>query len=224
MKGVYGIKAELPAIGGFEGSGTIIEAGPGMFNSFLKGRRVSCIAAPGKSGTWAEYMVTKSNYCAKLKDHFSFDQGATFFINPMTAQMFTEKISAGKHKAAIQTAAASSLGKMMVKWGERNKFPIINIVRRAEQVEMLKKLGSIYILNSTSLKFKEELSDLCKLLQPTIAFDAVSGELTGIIMNAMPDNSIHYVYGALSGQDISGINTRGLYFGNKLLGGLWLTS
>lgn len=169
-------------------------------------------------------MVTSAKHCVKIGTNISFDQGACFFVNPFTAVMFAEVISTGKHRAAVHTAAASALGKMMVRWSTENNYPLINVVRRPEQVETLKEIGAKYVLNSSDPNFNDDLTRLCKELAATVAFDAVGGELTGILMTSLCENSVTYVYGALSQQNCSLINPGNLIFERKRLEGLWLTT
>src|SRR5512146_1087512 len=60
VQGLYGFKKPLPAVPGFEGSGTVVAAGPGFMPRMMMGRRVACAAADPKiaGGMWAEYLVT----------------------------------------------------------------------------------------------------------------------------------------------------------------------
>ncbi|CAG9327542.1 unnamed protein product [Blepharisma stoltei] len=224
IRGLYGnSNPVLPIVPGFEGSGIVIQNGGGFIGWTLLGKRVACAMTPKMGGTWAEYMVTSAKHCVKLNDQITFDQGACFFVNPMTAVMFADVIYQGKHKAAIHTAAASQLGKMMVRWSVENNYPIINIVRRQEQVETLKNLGAKFVLNSSEPTFEEELRALAKELNATIAFDAIGGNITGTLLNLMPETSIVYLYGALSLEACGNINPVGLICEKKKLEGLWLT-
>ena len=87
---------------------------------------------------------------------------------------------------------------MIVKLCKDENLPIINIVRRTEQVDLLKELGAEHILNSSEPDFLEKLGDLAKSLKATVCFEAVAGELTGQVLSKMPFKSICYLYGLLS--------------------------
>ena len=105
---------------------------------------------------------------------------------------------------------------------DHEKIPIINIVRRPEQEASLREIGAEHVLNSNSENFQEELTKLSVNLNATVAFDCVSGEMTGILVNCMCENSVVYVYGSLSKEPIKGINPSAIIFNNKRVEGLWL--
>jgi NADPH:quinone reductase len=201
IRGLYGFKKPLPAVPGFEGSGTVVEAGAGMMPRFLEGRRVACAAADPKvtGGMWAEYVVTSAQFCIPLRKNVDLEQGAALVINPITAWGLMHEARRGRHHAVVQTAAASALGRMIVRLGKRFSIPIINVVRRSEQVELLRGgLGAEYVVNSSEPEFDKRLRELCHQLGASIGFDAVAGETSAIVLRAQPHGSRLLVYGALS--------------------------
>ena len=224
IRGLYGFKKPLPAIPGFEGSGTVVEAGAGIMPRLLKGRRVACAAADPKvtGGMWAEYVVTSAQWYAELRKHVDLEQGAALLINPMTAWGLMHEARCGGHRAVVQTAAASALGRMIIRLGKRFSIPVINVVRRAEQVELLRGLGAEYVLNSSEPEFNERLRELCHQLGASIGFDAVAGEMSGIVLRAQPRGSRLLVYGGLSLQP-NQADPASLIFEGKQLEGFWLT-
>jgi NADPH:quinone reductase len=224
IQGLYGFKKPLPTIPGFEGSGTVVESGPGMMPRFLKGRRVACAAADPKitSGMWAEYVVTSAQFCMPLRKDVDLEQGAALLVNPITAWALMEEARRGSHRAAVQTAAASALGRMIVRLGKKFSLPVINVVRRAEQVELLRREGAEHVVNSSEPGFENQLRDLCHQLGATIGFDAVSGEMSAIMLRAQPRGGRLLVYGGLSLQ-ASQADPGSLIFESKRLEGFWLS-
>ena len=224
IRGLYGFKKPLPAIPGFEGSGTVLETGSGMMAGFLKGKRVACHAsAPNiAGGTWAEYLVTSANACVPLRKEVDMEQGATMLINPLTAWALVEEARRGGHPALVQTAAASALGRMVVRLARTFSIPVINIVRRSEQVELLREMGEQHVLNSSEPDFDSRLHELCQRLNASIAFDAVAGETTLRVLRALPKGSRLLVYGALSLQPCV-VDPGSLIFEQKRVAGFWLT-
>lgn len=222
MRGLYGIKKKLPVVPGFEGSGTVIQCGSAV-KQIQPGMSVSCTAPIMGDGTYAQYMHTSEENCIPLIKNVSLEQGATFFVNPLTAWAMVGLAEEGNHRAIIQTAAASALGKMIQKLCARKNIEVINIVRRQEQVETLQAMGSQYILNSTDAKFLRDLKRMAKKLQATYFLDAVAGELAFEILTAMPYGSQALVYGALSEQNIP-VNAGIMLFQKKTLSGFWLSS
>ena len=184
---------------GLEGSGLVVAAGSGWYARTLIGKRVTCGALDNGNGSWAEYMVTSAFRCIPLQKQVSLEQGATLLVNPLTAWAMVDKIKKDHHPAAIQTAAASVLGQMVVRLARSTGIPLINVVRRPDQVALLKELGAEYVLDSTQSDFDERLKELCERLNATLAFEAVGGELTGRILKAMPAGSELTICGRLSG-------------------------
>jgi len=225
IRGLYGFKKPLPATPGFEGSGTAVEAGSGMMARFLKGRRVACAAADPNvaGGMWAEYVVTSAQLCVPLSKRVDMEQGATMLVNPLTAWALMEEARLGRHRAVVQTAAASALGRMLVRLGRRFSVPIINVVRRAEQAELLRKMGADHVLNTSDADFDASLEDLCHKLGATMGFDAVAGEMSARVLRAQPRGSRLLVYGALS-LEASQVDPASLIFEGKRAEGFWLTA
>ena len=91
---------------------------------------------------------------------------------------------------------------MLVILARQYNIPLINIVRKEEQVKLLKEMGAEHVLNSSEPDFDKELSKLVKRLNATVCFEAISGTATGQIMKAMPPKSISIVYGLLSEEKI----------------------
>src|SRR5262249_19243046 len=117
IRGFYGFKKPLAAVPGFEGSGTVVEAGTGLMSRFLNGRRVACAAADPKvtGGMWAEYVVTPAQFCMPLRNNVDSEQGAALLINPLTAWALMGEARHGGHPAVVQTAAARALGGRIVR-------------------------------------------------------------------------------------------------------------
>ncbi|MBL8603641.1 MAG: zinc-binding dehydrogenase [Myxococcales bacterium] len=219
LRGVYGTRRPLPTVPGFEGVGVVVSAG-GPLGRLLVGRRVAT-STQQSDGTWAEYMLASALGCVPLRDRISDDQGASFLINPFSAFGLFDTARRDGHKAAIHTAAASALGRMLVHISRRERFPMVHVVRRAAQVELLRGLGAEHVLDSSEADFQSKLHALAAQLNATAAFDAVAGPMSGILLHAMPRNSEVYVYGALS-EAHAQFDPRDLIFEGKKVRGWWL--
>jgi NADPH:quinone reductase-like Zn-dependent oxidoreductase len=218
MEGAYGVRKALPVVPGFEGSGIVVAAGPGLMGKFIRGKRVACLAPETGDGTWAEYMVAEARRCIPLRPYVTLEQGAMMVVNPWTAWALVDMARRGKHPAAVHTAAASALGRMMLRLGLRFGYPIVHVVRRAEQAELLRNLGAKHVLDSTQPDFDARLKDLCRSLGATVAFDPVAGEMTGRVLSAMPRGSRAVVYGSLSGQPCTVRADQFIYEGKRVEG------
>jgi len=221
LRGRYGIRKTLPTIPGFEGSGLVVAAGEGVYARALLGRRVACAASSG-DGTWAEYMVTRASACLPLLPHVSYMGGAMLIVNPLSAIALLDIARRGGHRAVVHTAAASALGRALVRLAQPRGPVLVNIVRRAEQVAILRDLGATYILDSSGPDFDRQLAETCAALHVTLAFDAIAGETTGRLLRAMPPGGRVLVYGALS-EEACQIDPSEFIFRRQQAGGFWLS-
>lgn len=220
IQGRYGVRKPLPTVPGFEGSGTVVAVGEGLSEESWVGKRVACFANEG-DGTWAEYMVTMPESCLPLPDNVSDEQGAMALVNPLTAYALMGKAQSMGVPAVVQTAAASALGKMIVRLGQRMEMGVINVVRRDGQIGELQAVDAQYILSSAEPTFEKHLREVCRQLDARLAFDAVGGELTGRVLRAMPNGGHIIVYGGLADAPCE-IGVDQLIFRGKSVAGFWL--
>ena len=213
----------LPVTPGNEGSGTVVAAGTGFLPNFMLGKRVACIRRGNGDGTWAEYMFTKASLCIPLGKNVSLERGASLLVNPMTAAVFFELIKQGKHAAFVNTAAASQLGRMLVRMAHKRGIPIINVVRRSEQADLLRALGADYVLVSTEADFDQKLTELARRLHATLILDAISGEFTQRLIDASPVGSTLLLYSNLS-QSPAKVNPNSLWYYNRRVEGFHLST
>jgi len=221
IQGKY-IKKLLPVIGGFEGAGTVVAVGADLVAEQWIGKRVHCLSAEG-DGTWAAYMLTKAANCVPLDDSIDFEQGAMLVVNPLTAWALLDSVRSQNGTAVVQTAAASALGKMINRLGARWNIQVINVVRRPEQVAELRAMGAEHTLSSEDADFDQQLRELCHTAGAKRAFDAVGGELTGRVLQAMPSGSRITVFGGLSEQPCL-IPVDQFIMRNKVVDGFWLST
>jgi NADPH:quinone reductase-like Zn-dependent oxidoreductase len=202
LQGSYGFRTPFPIVPGLEGSGTVIAAGSGLLPRFYLGRRVACGTAEASGGTWAEYMVTSATTCFPLAKKLSLEQGATLIVNPMTALAFFDIARRGRHRAIVSNAAAGALGRMILRLGQTYHIPVVHLVRRQEQVELLRSLGGEHVLNSQDPDFVDRLRTVSSQLQATLILDPVAGTQARQLLDAAPAGSTVLVYGRMSGEGL----------------------
>ncbi len=224
LQGLYGVTKTMPAVPGWEGAGEVVKSGGGFKAWMLQGKRAAFAGQKDADGTWAEYYIADADSCIPLKAEVSYAQGASLLINPLTAYGLVEQAIRGNHRGIVQTAAASQLGRMVNKICIDKNIPLINILRREEQCELLRSLGASVTLNSESPDFEDQLRAEVKKHHATIGFDAVGGAMSGTVLNALDEGGKVLVYGALSGDACGELSPLELIFKNKGLEGFWLTS
>ena len=166
---------------GTEGSGTVIAAGASPAAQALAGKVVAAT-----SGMFATHRKLPVAAVRELPPGTAAEDGASSFVNPMTALSFVETMRAEHHKAIVHTAAASNLGQMLVKICASDRVPLVNIVRRPAHVEQLRALGAEHVLDSSTPTFREDLVAAIAATGATLCFDAIGGgTLGGQILDAM---------------------------------------
>jgi NADPH:quinone reductase-like Zn-dependent oxidoreductase len=167
---------------GNEGAGVVIRTGTSGAAKALMGKTVSMIGG----AMYSQYRNIKVSDCLELPEGTTAAEGASWFVNPFTALGMTETMRREGHKALVHTAAASNLGQMLNKICIKDGIGLVNIVRKAEQAEILHKIGAKYVVDSSSPAFMSELTDALAETGATIAFDAIGGgKLAGQILTCM---------------------------------------
>ena len=166
QKGRHGLR--LPV--GNEGAGTVIAAGEGEAAQALVGQRVACV--PGNA--YSQYCLAEAAMCLPLGD-MSAKEGASAFVNPMTALGFVETARMEGQSAIIHTAAASNLGQMLVRICQEDAIPLVNIVRKSEHVDLLAGMGATHIVNSSDDDFMHQLSGAIEATGAFLGFDPIGG-------------------------------------------------
>lgn len=221
LLGLYAYRKELPCVPGIEASGTVVEAGRGLVGRRLVGKRVACAASESGEGTWAQYAVVRALHCLPLPARVTDHQGAMALVNPLTAWGLMEAARKRRARAVVNTAAASALGRMILRLSKRFGIEVAHVVRREEQTELLRSEGARYVLSSAGPDFDRRLLELCASLPVRLAFDAVGGEMTGRLLTALPRGSRVILYGALSLEPCS-LPPGPIIFEEKALDGFYL--
>lgn len=218
---------------GNEGAGVVIAAGSSAAAQALMGKTVALLGG----AMYAQYRTLPAEQCLPLPPDATPADGASCFVNPLTALGMVETMRREGHTALVHTAAASNLGQMLVRICLEDGVPLVNIVRKPEQADLLRKTGAAYVCNTASPAFAEELTDALAATGATIAFDAIGGgTLAGQILGCMEaainrkattysryGSSTHkqvYIYGMLDTSPTQFTRNFGLAWG---LGGWLLT-
>jgi len=167
---------------GNEGAGVVVATGDSDAARALMGRTVSMIGG----AMYSEYRTLPVGQCQPLPEGITPAQGASWFVNPLTALGMLETMRREGHSALVHTAAASNLGQMLVKLCRADDVPLVNLVRRVEQAETLRSLGARHVVDTSRPAFTDELVAALAETNATLAFDAIGGgPLAGQILAAM---------------------------------------
>ena len=167
---------------GNEGAGVVVGAGASSAAQTLLGKTVAILGG----AMYAQYRVVKAVDALLLHDDATPRDGASCFVNPLTALGFVATMRAEGHTALAHTAAASNLGQMLVKICLTDGVDLVNIVRSPEQATILHGIGAKYVVDSSAPGFMEQLIETLAATGATLAFDAIGGgKLAGQLLTGM---------------------------------------
>lgn len=196
MMAAMAARVDKPLPAGNEGGGVVIAAGAGAED--MVGKTIGVAGG----AMYSQYRCLPAASCLVMNKGTTSAEGASCFVNPLTALGMVETMKMESHTALVHTAAASNLGQMLVKICLADSVQLVNIVRKKEQVEQLKALGAVHVCNSSEPTFKEDLVDALVATGATIAFDATGGgKLASEILAAMEiaankSSDGHSIYGS----------------------------
>src|ERR1700719_497236 len=167
---------------GNEGAGVVIKTGSSDAAKALMGKTVAMIGG----AMYAQYRCLRVSECLPLPAGTTPAEGASCFVNPLTALGMTETMRREGHKALVHTAAASNLGQMLNKICLKDGIDLVNVVRSAQQESILRAIGANHVCDSSKPQFLDDLTDALTATGATIAFDAIGGgKLAGQILSCM---------------------------------------
>ena len=226
-------RVDKPLPVGNEGAGIVVAAGSSPAAQALVGKSVGIAGG----GMYTQYRAVDAFACLVLPEGTTPKDGASSFVNPLTALGMLETMRREGHSALVHTAAASNLGQMLVKLCIKDGVPLVNIVRKPDQEELLRSLGAVHVCNSASPTFSSDLVEALKATSATIAFDATGGgTLASQILSGMEQaanatakeysrygSTVHkqvYIYGGLDTRPTTLTRDFGMAWG---IGGWLLT-
>lgn len=167
---------------GNEGAGLVVAAGASPAAQALLGRTVAAIGG----AMYSQYRVIAAAQCLPLPAGSTAAEGASCFVNPLTALGMVETMKREGHRALVHTAAASNLGQMLNRVCLKDGIGLVNIVRQPAQAALLHELGARHVCDSSAPGFRDQLTDALAATGATLAFDAIGGgKLAGQILQCM---------------------------------------
>ena len=218
VRGLYGLLPTLPATPGLEGMGAIEAAGANVTH-VQTGTRVIPL---GVAGTWQEFLIAPAAQILPVPDVVSDETAAQFVVNPLTAWAMIEELKIEKGEWLLQTAAGSTLGRIILQLARERGFRTINIVRRREQAEELKRLGADETISTDEVSITERVREITEGRGVRAAIDAVGGKTGGDAARALGRGGVMLAYGLLSGEPL-GVDVGQMIFNETTVRGFWLS-
>lgn len=220
VRGRYGVLPTLPSTPGFEGVGVVDKVGPGLLGKLVMGKRVAVINGAG--GNWAEYAVIPARQARPFPADIPDEQVASAFVNPATVlAMVRHVLKVPRGEWLLQSAAGSTLGRMIIKLGRHDGFKTLNVVRRREAIDELKLLGGDAVISSSDGPISEQVRRITGSDGVAFALDPVGGDTGTEVFNSLGPEGRLILYGTLSGEPVQ-INSRLMIAGKRVVEGFWL--
>jgi NADPH2:quinone reductase len=220
IEGRYGVVPPLPSVPGYEGVGIVEKAGPGLLGRFFVGKRVAVLNQKG--GNWGEYVTIPTIRAIPVSSDIPDAQVASFFVNPATVlAMARHVLKVPKGGWLLQSAAGSTLGRMMIKLGKHDGFKTLNIVRRHEAIDELKALGADAVICSADGPIDEQVRQIVGGEGVLYAIDPVGGETGTGVFNSLATGGRMLVYGTLEEAPLR-VDPRKMIAGKRVVEGFYL--
>uniref|UniRef100_A0A7N0ULS1 Enoyl-[acyl-carrier-protein] reductase, mitochondrial n=1 Tax=Kalanchoe fedtschenkoi TaxID=63787 RepID=A0A7N0ULS1_KALFE len=205
IEGVYPIRPQVPAVGGYEGVGEVYIVGSAV-RDFAPGDRV--ILSPPSSGTWQTFVVKEQSVWHKISKDTPIEYAATIIVNPLSAlRMLEDFVSLNSGDSIVQNGATSTVGQCIVQLAQLRGIHSINIIRDRpgsdEAKETLKKLGAAEVFTESQLNLKNVKSLLDGIPEPAVGFNCVGGDSASLVLKFLRHGGTMVTYGGMSKKPVS---------------------
>jgi NADPH2:quinone reductase len=216
VRGQYGYKPALPAIGGSEAVGIVDALGEGV-EGLAVGQRV---ATPAGRGTWAEYFTAPARMTVPLPDGIPDETAAQLMAMPLSALMLLETLALPAGAWIVQNAANGAVGKALAMLAGARGLQVVNIVRREEGVAELGALGIAHVVCSTQSGWMQQVREITGPGLAQAAIDSVGGRASGALLALLGNNGVLVSFGALTGEPMQ-LSPADLIFKQAVVKGFW---
>lgn len=216
VRGQYGYKPTLPAIGGSEAVGIVDALGEGVEGVSI-GERV---ASSSGRGTWAEYFTTPARMIVPMPDGIPDETAAQLMAMPLSALMLLDALALPPGAWIVQNAANGAVGKALAMLGEARGLQVVNVVRRDDGIAELAALGIAHVVSSAQPDWMQQVRDLTGPGLAQAAIDSVGGKASGAMLSLVGNGGTLVSFGALTGEAMQ-LSPADLIFKQATVKGFW---
>lgn len=215
VRGSYGYKPTLPAIGGSEAMGTVDALGDGVAGLRL-GQRV---AAAGLRGSWADYALAPAAGLVPLPDAITDEQGAQLIAMPFSAITLLGFLGVGPGDWFVQNAANGAVGKAVAMIARARDIHALNLVRRDAAVAEMQDLG-LDALSTEGADWPDRVRAATGGAPIRAAVDSIGGKAAGALLSLLADEGLLVSFGSMTGGAME-ISSGDLIFKQAVVRGFW---
>jgi NADPH:quinone reductase-like Zn-dependent oxidoreductase len=216
IRGIYGVKPPLPAIGGTEAAGIVDAQGEGVTAPAV-GQRVTMA---GITNAWAEYFVAQARRAVPLPDSVSDDVGCQLSAMPLSALMALEDLGVKPGEWMVQNAATGAVGKTLAMLARARGIHVVNLVRRDAGIAELAALGVAPAVSTAEVKWASKVKEATGGAPIVAALDSVGGEESGQLLSLLGEGGLLMTFGALGDKPMI-LNPGDLIFKQATVKGFW---
>lgn len=216
VRGSYGYKPELPAIGGSEAVGTVEAAGEGV-DGALVGRRV---AVAGVHGTWAESFLAKAGGVMPVPDEIPDGAAAQLIAMPFSAITLLESLGAKPGEWIAQNAANGAVGRMLAVLAEARGVHIVSLVRRDEGVAEMEAAGIRNAVSTANEGWKDRVRALTGGQPIRAGVESVGGQAAADLADILGEGGTLVCFGSMTGEPMR-IPSGAVIFKGLVVKGFW---
>ncbi len=219
IRGAYGVKPKLPAVGGSEACGVVDALGEGVTNLKV-GQRVAGFAT---AGAWAEYFLTSAAAAIPLPDAITDEQGCQLVAMPLSAMALLRTYKVESGQLLIQNTANGAVGKTLAVLAKQDGIRVIHLVRNDNGVRELEELGITDVVSTAAEGWKKKVRSLAGDAKILYGIDSIGGKPAGDLLSVLSDDGTLVVFGSMSGEPIE-IDSGEIIFRRKRVDGFWMTA
>ena len=197
-KGAYFVNPKLPSVIGGEGGGIVEAIGPRV-TSVKPGDRVTI---PFGTFTWSEKVLAPAEGLFVVPASIDAKTASMLNINPTTAVLLLDEFVKLKPKDwIVLNAANSQIARCLIAIAKSRKLKVVGIVRRAELIPEIRKLGVDFV-GVESPELSKQIQIATGGMPISLGLDAVGGPATATIANVLSPGAHLVSYAQLSGLPI----------------------
>ncbi|WP_333954756.1 zinc-binding dehydrogenase [Psychrobacter sp. S4(2024)] len=216
IRGQYGFKPEMPAIGGSEAVGIIDAVGSDVKNLKV-GQRV---AAASVQATWAEYFVAVEDMVFPMPDSLDDEMAAQLIAMPLSALMLIEFLELKSGQWVIHNAANGAVGKSLAMLAAARGINTINVVRSGDAIKELEALGIKHNINTSDDDWKDQVKAILSDEKINAAVDSIGGESSNDLLALLGHGGTLASFGIMSGKPMV-LNPTHIIFKQATIKGFW---
>ena len=217
IRGIYGVKPQLPAIGGTEMVGAVDAIGGGV--SLALGTRVSAML----QGAWAEFVIVPAALCVTMPDALDDDTASQLMAMPLSALVLLESLRVEPGMWILQNAANGAVGRILMRLAQARNVNVINLVRRESSANELRAFGAKHVIVTEGNDWAAHLREMTGGQPVARVIDSVTGAQSIELQRVLGRRGEYVIFGGLAAAAMR-LDPGLMIFNETVVRGFWMTA